>query len=349
MSDKSPTMRAGIFLGVEKMEVREADIPTPKAGEVLLKVRACGVCGTDFHIYSGHLTAGVEPPVVLGHEIAAEVVETGEGVDRLDIGQFCAVDPVIGCGQCRMCRSAKPNLCDAPSIIGYKLNGGFAQYLTAPASKVVPLDASVGPAGGVLCETLACVLNGYERLQPPTGADVLILGAGTVGLLWLQVMRNSPVRRIVVTEPVAFRREKAERLGADGAIDPSAERFAEILAEKLPEGANAIVDATGDPSAVEGAIPLLAPGGTFMVFGVCPAGSSVRFDPAELYEKQARIIASKMPPATLDKAGRLIEAGRIPCDELVTDTRPLDALANSVAGFNDHRNNQIKVAIDPWR
>lgn len=170
-----------------------------------------------------------------------------------------------------------------------------------------------------------------------------------MGLLWLQVLRSSPVRRIIATEPVAFRREKAERLGADTAIDPSSDGFAELLAEKLPEGADVIVDATGDPSAVEQAIPLLAPGGTFMIFGVCPAGSSVSFDPAQLYEKQARIVASKMPPATLDKAGRLIEAGRIACDELVTETRGLDLLAGSVAGFNDHRGSQVKVAINPWR
>lgn len=342
-------MRAGVFLGVEKMEVRDLPVPTPSAGEVLLKVLACGVCGTDFHIYSGHLTSGVQPPVVLGHEIAAEVVAVGAGVDRLEEGQFCAVDPVIGCGQCRMCRSAKPNLCDAPSIIGYKLNGGFAQYLAAPASKVVPMDRSVAPAGGVLCETLACVLNGYSRLNPQAGANVLVLGAGTVGLLWLQVMRSSPVRRIVQTEPIAFRRDKAARLGADAVADPLTDGFAELIAEELPEGADVIIDATGDPHAVEDAIPLLAPGGTFMIFGVCPAGSSVRFDPAQLYEKQARIVASKMPPATLDTSARVIETGHIVCDELVTDTRPLDELADSVACFNNHRDSQIKVAIDPWR
>jgi 2-desacetyl-2-hydroxyethyl bacteriochlorophyllide A dehydrogenase len=285
---------------------------------------------------------------VLGHEIAAEVEAVGEGVQRLKPGQFCAVDPVIGCGECAMCRLARPNLCAAPTIIGYNWNGGFAQHLLAPASKVVPLDASVGPAGGVLCETLACVLNGYGRLNLPAGADVLILGAGTVGLLWLQVVRSSPVRRVLVSEPVAFRREKAGRLGADVVIDPSDEDLPQRIRKELPAGADAIVDATGDPTAVEQAIDLLAPGGTFLIFGVCPAGSRVQFDPAELYEKQARIVASKMPPATLDVAARLIESGRIASDELVTDTRPLDQLAESVAGFETHREGQVKVAIDPW-
>lgn len=349
MDQTERTMRAGVFIATERMEAGNLPIPQPGAGEVLLKVLACGVCGTDYHIYSGHLTAGVEPPVVLGHEIAAEVAAVGEGVDRLEVGQFCAVDPVIGCGQCRMCRSARPNLCDSPAIIGYKLNGGFAEYLAAPASKVVPMEASVGAAGGVLCETLACVLNGYSRLNLPAGANVLILGAGTVGLLWLQVVRNSPVGRIVLSEPVAFRRDKAARLGADVTVDPTEQDLTELVGEELGEGADAVIDATGDPSAVEQTIPLLAAGGTFLIFGVCPAGSSVSFDPAMLYEKQARIVASKMPPATLDAAARVIESGLIDCDELVTDTRGLEELADSVAGFDDHRDTQIKVAIDPRR
>jgi 2-desacetyl-2-hydroxyethyl bacteriochlorophyllide A dehydrogenase len=348
VSKTNETMRAGVFLGDGKMEVRELPVPAPAPGEALLKVHACGVCGTDFHIVEGHLTAGVEPPVVLGHEIAAEVQAVGEGVRRLKPGQFCAVDPVIGCGECAMCRTARPNLCTAPTIVGYKRNGGFAQYLVAPASKVVPLEASVGPAGGVLCETLACVLNGYRRLNLFAGADVLVLGSGTVGLLWLQVVRSSPVRRVVVSEPVAFRRDKAERLGADAVIDPSTGDLAARVREELPDGADAIIDATGVPSAVAQAIPLLAPGGTFLIFGVCPAGSRVQFDPAKLYEKQARIVASKMPPATLDVAARLIESGRIASDVLVTETRPLEKLAESVTSFEDHRDSQVKVAIDPW-
>ena len=110
-----------------------------------------------------------------------------------------------------------------------------------------------------------------------------------------------------------------------------------------------IVDATGDPHAIEQAAPLLAAGGTLMIFGVCPAGSRIALDPFELYNKQARVIASKMPPGTLDRSARLIAAGRVPCKELVTATLGLDQLADSVASFNAHRDRQIKVAIDPWR
>lgn len=341
-------MRGGFFLGDRKMELRDAPIPDPSEGEVLLKVEACGVCGTDHHILEGELTAGVVPPVVLGHEIAARVEAVGEGVDGISPGAFCAVDPVIGCGVCDKCRSAQPNLCDRPATIGYKLNGGFAQYLIAPASKVVPMNESVGASGGVLCETLACVINGYDRLGFIPGRTAMILGAGTVGLLWAQMLVSSPTYLLIQTEIAAFRREKAKSLGADIVIDPAADDLPARIRRELPGGVDFIIDATGQPSAIQQALPLLAAGGTFMIFGVCPEGSSVTLDPFELYNKQAKIVGSKMPPNTLDRSARIIESGRIACDEIVTGTFPLDELEKWVAGFNDHRESQVKVAIDPW-
>jgi len=342
------TMEAAVFLGGRRMEIRELPIPTPRAGEVLVRVLACGVCGTDYHIFAGELTRGVTPPVVLGHEVAGRVEAVGEGVTTLDPGQFCAIDPVLGCGRCPRCRAGLHNLCADPVVIGYRLNGGFAQYLVAPAEKVVPMSASAGTAGGVLCETLACVLRGYDRMGFVAGSSALILGAGTVGLLWAQLLSGSPCAKLLQVEPVAFRREKAARLGAQVVIDPAAEDLAEVVGRELGDGVDYIVDATGEPRVVEAAFDLLAAGGTFMLFGVCPAGSTVSFAPHELFQKEARIIGSKMPPGTLDRAARLIQSGWINSGEIVTATVGLADAAVSVAGFNDHRDQQVKVAVDPW-
>jgi threonine dehydrogenase-like Zn-dependent dehydrogenase len=169
-----------------------------------------------------------------------------------------------------------------------------------------------------------------------------------VGLLWGQLLRQSPCETLLQTDIVKFRRDKAAKLGADQVFDPAQEGFAELVGFECPDGVDFIVDATGNSAAIEQAMPLLARGGTLMIFGVCPQGSQVRFDPFELYNRQARIIAAKMPPGTLDRSARLIGAGRIPCEEIVTATLGLDELAKSVAGFNDFRDRQVKVAIDPW-
>ncbi len=341
------TMRAGVFLGEGVIEVREVPVPAPAAGEVLLRVLACGVCGTDNHIFEGQLTEGVRPPIVMGHEIAARIEALGPGVEHLRCGQFCSVDPVLGCGRCPNCRAGLTNLCRDPVVIGYRHDGGFAQYLVAPAGKVIPMSPSAGAAGGVLCETLACVVRGYDRLGLAAGGSCLILGAGTVGLLWTQLVARSPCSKLLQAEIVGFRRGKAAWLGADVVIDP-AEGLPDAVRAELPDGADTIVDATGDARAVEAALDLLAGGGTFLIFGVCPADSKVSFSPHELFRKEAKIVGSKMPPGTLDRAARLIESGRIDCEEIVTTTRPLEGLAESVAGFNTHRDRHVKIAIDPW-
>ncbi|MCJ7543077.1 MAG: alcohol dehydrogenase catalytic domain-containing protein [Phycisphaerae bacterium] len=342
------TMRAAVFRRVGRIQLTRRPIPTPGPGQVLLRVAACGVCGTDHHIVTGELTDGVQAPVVLGHEIAARVQRLGAGVVGLKPGQFCAVDPVLGCGVCEMCHTGRPNLCANPTVIGYKLHGGFAQYLLAPAGKVIPMDESVGPAGGVLCETLACVIHGYDRLGLRAGSSAMVLGAGTVGLLWTALLARSPVRRLIQTEIVDFRRCKALGMGADVVLDPQASDFQRVVRGQLPEGVDCIIDATGDPAAIQQALPLLARGGTMLIFGICPVGSSVAVDPFQLYNTEARIIASKMPPATLARSARLIEAGVIPIDQIVTALLPLSQLPTAVKSFNSWRDRQVKVAIDPW-
>ena len=341
------TMKAGFFLGDRTIEVREAPVPRPGAGEVLLKVLACGVCGTDHHIFAGEFTEGVYPPIVLGHEIAARVEAVGADVAGLAGGDFCAVDPVIGCGRCEHCRRGEVNLCPSPTVIGYKHNGGFAQYCLVPAGKVVTMDEGVGAAGGVLCETLACVVRGYDRLAFRAGASAMILGAGTVGLLWAAMLAHSPCSRLIQTEIAPFRRKHAEGLGADVILDPAG-GLAPAVRGQFPDGVDFIIDATGEPAAIAQALPLLAKGGTLMPFGCCPAGSELTIDPSEIFSRELRIVGSKMPPGTLGRAARLIESGRIPCERIVTGTFALDRLGESVGGFNDLRGGQVKVAIDPW-
>jgi L-iditol 2-dehydrogenase len=340
-------MKAAVFLGNAQIEIQEIPTPTPADGQVLVKINACGVCGTDIHIYHGELTEGVVPPVVLGHEMTGQVEAIGKTVTDVQLGENVCIDPLVGCGLCQHCRVGRPNLCPAPTLIGYKLNGGFAQYVLAPATSIYKLDPKVGHAGGILAETLACVLNGYDRLQFQAGKTALILGAGTVGLLWNNLLK-APSSCLLQSEPVAFRRNLAGELGADIRIDPQAAPIAEQLYEHLADGVDYIVDASGDPTAIEEAIPLLAPGGTFMIFGVCPQDARININPFELYSKEARIIASKMPPRALGRAAALIESGAIDTERIVTARLPLAKLSETMSMFTEQRSRQVKMCIDPW-
>jgi len=341
-------MKAAIFQHEKHIEIQELPDPKPAPHEVLVRVVACGVCGTDVHIYAGQLKQGVKPPVVLGHEIAGVVDAVGPNVGNVKVGQNVAIDPVITCGSCQYCHQARPNLCPDMTTIGYVRNGGYAQFTVAPATHVYPLSPNTPPQATILVETLACVLNGYDKLSPRPGRSAMILGAGTVGLLWNQLLRKSPVTKLIQSEPVAFRRRRAQQLGADLTVDPTKDDLAAKVLQTDPEGIDYIIDASGDPQAVAEGIRLVKKGGTFIIFGVCPADGQAAINPHDIYQKEMRIIGSKMPPYSLHRAAEMIQAGMIDYEKLVTDTLPLARLPEALDMFHTARDRQIKIAIDPW-
>lgn len=340
-------MKAAVFLRQGEIRVDDLPQPDPAAGEVVIRVRACGVCGTDYHIFTGELKEGIAPPVVLGHEIAGEIVAVGAGVNEWTEGRTVAVDPVVGCGRCEFCQIGQPNLCGAPTVIGYGRNGGYAEFVAVPASHIVPVRSDLSPKAGILVETLACVLNGYERLGFQAGRTAMVIGAGAVGLLWSQVLKHSPSSYLIQSEPVEFRRKVAAELGADLVIDPSSESVADRVREFLPEGVDFVIDASGDPKAVEEGIGLVRKGGTFMIFGICPSAAKIAIEPYEIYQREMRIIASKMPPRKLNQAARLLESGKIDYERIVTTVRGLDAVDQAISLFETGRDRNIKIAIDP--
>jgi L-iditol 2-dehydrogenase len=342
-------MKAATFLEPGRMVTREKDIPPVPAGWVLVRVAGCGVCGTDVHIWHGELTEGIVPPVVLGHEIAGVVEAVGSGVSTVRVGDPVAVDPLIACGLCVNCRAGRPNLCDGPTTVGYAVDGGFAHYTCVPASHLYTLDATLPARGAILVETLACVLHGYDRLGFQAGSSAMILGAGTVGLLWNQLLGHSPRTLLVQSEPVAFRRQIAVDLGADVVIDPANEDLTERVRRLAPEGVDFVVDATGNPAAIQQSLPLVRRHGTFMIFGVCPSDATISVNPHDLYQGEIRIIASKMPPLTLGRAARMIEAGLIDYDRIVTTVLGLEELPEAIRLFDEARDRHVKMMIDPWK
>jgi len=341
-------MQAAVFVEDQRIEVQDLSKPAPAPDEVRVKVTACGVCGTDVHIYHGQLKHEVEPPVVLGHEIAGVIDAVGSDVTHFQKGQNVCVDPVVACGCCRYCRVARPNLCPNLATMGYVRNGGFAHFTVAPAANIYPLAPDTPASAGILVETLACVLNGYEKLNMQPGRTAMILGAGTVGLLWTQLLRRSPVSLLIVSEPVAFRRNRAAQLGSDLVIDPASEDLPQRVLSAAPEGIDYIIDASGDPGAVAQGLDLVAKTGTFVVFGICPPDATVTISPHQIYQKEMRIVGSKMPPYSLQRASQMIQGGMIDHQSIVTDLMPLSKLAEALDLFESARDRHVKITIDPW-
>ncbi len=339
-------MKAAVYVSKDTIEMQDLPIPKPGVGEILLKVTACGICGTDCHILAGEVPLA-KPPVVLGHEICGTVAELGKGVSSLKVGDNVCVDPVIGCGVCVWCKQGMTNLCDAPTIIGYKLPGGFEEYTLVPETHAYRLTSNVGIEGGILAETLACVLHGYDRLNLRAGSSALILGAGCVGLLWTELLRKSPITTLIQTEIIDFRAKLAEELGAEIVINPTRDNLKKAVLQASPGGVDYLIDATGDATPIQEALPLVRKGGTVMLFGVCPSQQSLAVEPFEMFNRELTIMGSKMPPATLERAARLVESGLISQKKLVNKVLPLSKISAGVELFHKGKSETVKIAVVP--
>ena len=340
-------MKAAVWIAPNKLEIKEIPEPKPVPGEIIIKVLGCGVCGTDCHIFAGHVPLA-KPPQVLGHEIYGEVIDSETGKSAFKSGQLVCVDPVIGCGTCLYCHQGKTNLCQHPTIIGYARTGGFAQYTRVPQDHLYPMSEKGGRRGGILAETLACVLHGYDRLNLEAGKTVLILGAGCVGLLWTQLIKHSVATRLIQTEIIPYRGNIAKKLGADLTVDAREKNWQLKVRNLEPGGIDYIIDTTGNSQAIQQSLELLNPGGTFMIFGVCPADERVTVSPYDMFAKELTFMGSKMPPMALHRAVQIIETGLINQNALVTTTMPLEQLGAGIQAFNNARDKHIKIMIDPW-
>src|SRR5579859_854303 len=235
--------------------VIEAPEPKPGPDDVLIAVAAAGICGTDLHIFHGEYEATY--PLIPGHEFSGTVVAVGENVQRYTIGDRVTADPNIPCNRCSACQRNEPNQCEKLAAIGVTRNGGFAQYVIAPEGNVFPIG-ELPFSQAALIEPLACVVWGLKRVQVQAGDSVLIFGAGPMGCLLLQAVRQSGATKVVITDSVPWRLEQAAQLGATETVlaDSQQERHLKAL---TPKGFNLVVDATGIPKVLELAVGYARP------------------------------------------------------------------------------------------
>ncbi len=341
-------MKAAYFLGKERIETRDAPIPEIGPEDVLVHVAACGVCGTDVHIYHGDKgSAAVAPPVILGHELAGVVERTGSAVTSLRPGDRVTVDPNIYCGKCRYCRMGKKHLCEDLFAVGVNRDGGFAEYCAVPERQCFPLDQDIPLRYGAMTEPLACCLHGIDRAHIAPGGTVLVVGGGAIGLLLLQLARLSGAARVVVSEPVAMRRDAALRLGADGVIDPVREDVPARLTELLGEpGADTVIECAGVPAATEQAFRAAKRGSTLLLFSVPRPGSTYALPLEDVYQKELTIAGSFINPDTHGRAAALINSGVIDLAPVITHAYPVEKLDEAIRMQMSAQS--LKVIVEPW-
>jgi 2-desacetyl-2-hydroxyethyl bacteriochlorophyllide A dehydrogenase len=247
-------MRAGVYLGKENIQVQEWPVPKPAAGEVLVRVRYAGICGTDMLIYGGKHPR-VVPPRVLGHEVFGSVVEVRPPADATwKEGERVAVYPLISCGTCAPCREANAHVCEKLGLIGIDVDGGFAEYVKATPDQLVPVPDGVSDEQAALVEPLSVAVHVVRTSGFRTGDTALVIGGGPIGNLIAQVLRASGARTVIVSEVKEFRRGLAERLGF-ATVNPAAEDLREALRRIGGEPfVDRVFEATGAPAAYRDAL-----------------------------------------------------------------------------------------------
>ncbi|MCX7920111.1 MAG: zinc-dependent alcohol dehydrogenase family protein [bacterium] len=340
-------MRAAVYTKRFTIELQEMPIPKPEQDEIVLKVLGCGVCGTDQHIYAGEVPLA-RPPVVLGHEYVGEIVELGKEVTGFNLGDWICVDPLSPCGYCPNCQDGSYNHCSNIIINGYHITGGFAQYSKINRKQAYPISKELGVKAGIIAEPLACVLHGYDLLHLRAGSNILLLGAGPIGLLWTQLLNHSPVKQIVQVELIESRGQFAKKYGADIVFNPSDKKIWHEIKQEFPQGFEYVVDVTGNPEAVAEGLKLVKRCGTLMIFGVCPEEARVTFSPYEMFANEITILGAKMPPYTMSRAIALLESGKIDYNGIVSHIMPLNELAHAFDMFVNQKEKILKMAIDPY-
>lgn len=323
-------MRVAELTDTQTIVIGERERPTPSGDEILVSVQACGVCTTDYHMYAGSFD--VDFPTVPGHESAGAIVEVGPDVGRFEPGDRVAINPSIPCNECQFCKTGSENQCSSLTSVGGVatniVDGAFAEYVLVPAGNVESIE-NLSYRDAAFAEPLGCCLQGIDQLEPTTGDTAVLVGAGPIGLLFVQLLRLHGVGRIVVSEPLADRREQALEMGADHVIDPGAEDVGDAV-EAYTESVDLVVEAVGSPRTLTRAFDLVGPDGRLLVFGVPPKDATIEISPFEVFYNEIAIVGTySLTPGTFARAVRLLEAERVDVEPLVTGECSLDEIQDA--------------------
>lgn len=348
MEDRK-TMKAAVWTDYGKIEIKEVPMPVPGDDEVLLKVRAAGVCVTDLHVYTGRFLLG-RPPHILGHEICAEVVETGKNVKGFEKGQRVVMETTIGCGQCAHCRAGNSHLCKDTTEIGTAPHtGGYAQYLKAPARNLFVIPDEVTDEEAAILESVNCPTGALMRWGVRFGETVVVYGVGPAGLAFIQAAKALGAGKVIAVARNRKRLERCLHFGADAIICSSEEDVpARILALTNGEGAGLVCEATGVGTIIEEACEVAKSGGRVILYGLPAEGAEIAFPVKTMIMKQLEVYGALGNPLSWEPLLKLVADGRINLKDMVTHTYSLDRITDAFALLEDKKEDPIKVVIYPW-
>jgi 2-desacetyl-2-hydroxyethyl bacteriochlorophyllide A dehydrogenase len=329
-------VKAAVISEPGKVSVETVPDPSPGPREVVVAVAGCGICGTDLHILEGEFAPTL--PVVPGHEFAGEVVAVGHDVTEVATGDQVAVNPSLHCGECHYCRRARGNLCENWAAIGVTTAGGAADYAVAPVKNCFKLPEGVATADAALIEPLSCAVRGFDVLPRVLADHYLIYGAGTMGLMMMELAKRAGAGSVSVVDINPTRLETARALGCTATATSADE-----LTPSHPRGWEVVIDCTGVAAAIRDGLARVDRGGTFLQFGVSSYDARVEIEPYKIYNQEITITGSMAVLHSFERAGDLFASGVLRPDVMISDRIPLADYATALEQFKAGVGRKIQV------
>lgn len=336
-------MLAAVFEGKGKLNLKEVPVPEIKElDEVLLQVEVASICGTDMRILEVPPGHPATESVILSHEYTGKVLEVGETVTQFKKGDRVVVDPNITCGNCSYCKRGMPNMCENMTTLGIFINGGFARYNVAPAKALHKISPGLLAELAVFTEPLSCVVSATQRLKVHPGEVVVVLGAGPIGLLFVQMFKASGAGKIIVSEISEYRAKFAYESGASRVVNPLQDNLERIVKEETLVGADVVVDAVG--TLFGSAMAIVRRGGRILLFG---QNYQARAQVAQndITRNELTIMGSFIARFTFPTAIKIIESKVLNLEKLITDKLPLEDVHKGIEAMR--KGEAIKVIITP--
>ena len=339
-------MKAAVLEAIKRIVVKDVAVPVPRSDEVLIKVKACGMCGTDLKLYNGQYSA--RTPVVPGHEYAGEIVEVGKEVKNLKVGQRVVSDPNESCGKCYWCRNQQPCFCNDLAAYGVLRDGGFAEYCTASEKGIYPIPAGLADEAAAFAEPVSCVVHAMDRINYRSGETVAIIGGGPMGQIHLQFALHSGVRKVILIEQEATRCEMAKKFGAQVVINPKDGNVRErVLAETDGLGPDVVVEAVGRAETFEQAVELARRGGRVLIFGFAPEGQKATIIPFNVLSRELTILGSWVNPYSYSRALDILATGKLDVQSLISNRLKLDNIQQAYTLMMEKPAGFMKTIVFP--
>lgn len=340
-------MKAASLFGIGDLRIVDRDVPEISENEILIRVGACGICGTDLHFYKGEWK--VKTPLILGHEFSGIVTEVGSKVKDIRVGDHVVAEPNILCGKCKYCRMSGRNFfCENIQTIGVTVDGALAEYVKAPAQNIYRIPYEMPLEEAALIEPLACIIRGFDNLGIPLGSSVAIVGTGPIGLLMIQVVKHYGASKVFAIDIAEDRLKLAHELGATLVVNPMQQDSEKAIRDATNGlGADISIECVGSSSAIEAAFRLIRRGGRLLIFGVAPEQDVWHVKPFELYDKEASIFASYRSPYTFQRAVELASSGSLRLKPIISHIHSLEETPNVFKELAEKRKKAIKVIVKP--